>query len=214
MQQTVTLVRHGETAWSASGRHTGRTDIPLTAVGERRATALHDRLAGQTFDRVFASPLQRAARTCALAGFGDRAVTDPDVIEWDYGDYEGHTTHEILAQRPGWLDLPRRLPTWGGGCGCRGARRSRHRPAARRRRPRDHLLERPCAARADCPLARSARLGRPAFPARHGERQRARLRTRRPSRAGRPAVERGLSRDGGSIGARDARRWLDRRRTG
>ena len=103
MQQTVTLVRHGETAWSASGRHTGRTDIPLTAVGERRATALRERLAGQTFDRVFASPLQRAARTCALAGFGDRAVTDPDLLEWDYGDYEGHTTHEILAQRPGWL---------------------------------------------------------------------------------------------------------------
>ncbi len=103
MPQTVTLVRHGETAWSASGRHTGRTDIPLTAVGERTATALHDRLAGQTFDRVFTSPLQRAARTCALAGFGDRAVVDPDLLEWDYGDFEGKTTREILAERPGWL---------------------------------------------------------------------------------------------------------------
>ena len=103
MPQTVTLVRHGETAWSASGRHTGRTDIPLTAVGERKAAALHGRLAGQRFDRVFTSPLQRAARTCALAGFGDRAVTDSDLLEWDYGDYEGHTTHEILAERPGWL---------------------------------------------------------------------------------------------------------------
>ncbi len=103
MPQTVTLVRHGETAWSASGKHTGRTDIPLTAVGERKAAALHDRLAGQRFDRVFTSPLQRAARTCALAGFGDRAVTDSDLLEWDYGDYEGHTTHEILAERPGWL---------------------------------------------------------------------------------------------------------------
>ena len=103
MQQTVTLVRHGETAWSASGKHTGRTDIPLSETGERKATALHERLAGQTFDRVFTSPLQRAARTCALAGFGDRAVTDPDLLEWNYGDYEGHTTREILAKRPGWL---------------------------------------------------------------------------------------------------------------
>jgi broad specificity phosphatase PhoE len=103
MPQTVTLVRHGETAWSASGKHTGRTDIPLSETGERKATALHECLAGQTFDRVFTSPLQRAARTCALAGFGDRAVTDPDLLEWNYGDYEGHTTREILAKRPGWL---------------------------------------------------------------------------------------------------------------
>jgi len=103
MPATVTLVRHGETAWSAAGRHTGRTDIPLTEEGERKAARIAERLAGQTFDRVFTSPLQRAARTCALAGFGDRAVVDPDLVEWDYGDYEGRTSHEILAQRPGWL---------------------------------------------------------------------------------------------------------------
>jgi broad specificity phosphatase PhoE len=103
MLGTVTLVRHGETAWSASGRHTGRTDIPLTEEGERKARRLHDRLAGQTFDRVFTSPLQRAARTCALAGFGDVAKVDPDLVEWDYGDYEGRRTSEILAERPGWL---------------------------------------------------------------------------------------------------------------
>ena len=103
MPAVVTLVRHGETAWSAAGRHTGRTDIPLTEEGERKATALHDRLAGQSFDRVFTSPLQRAARTCALAGFGDRAVADPDLLEWDYGDYEGRTSREIQAARPGWL---------------------------------------------------------------------------------------------------------------
>ena len=103
MAQTVTLARHGETAWSAAGRHTGRTDVPLSEDGERKARALRDRLAGQTFDRVFTSPLQRAARTCALAGFGDRAVVDDDLLEWDYGDYEGRTTHEILADRPGWL---------------------------------------------------------------------------------------------------------------
>ena len=103
MPATVTLVRHGETEWSAAGRHTGRTDIPLTAEGERKAAQLAGRLAGQSFDRVFTSPLQRAARTCALAGFGDRAVVDPDLLEWDYGDYEGQTSREILADRPGWL---------------------------------------------------------------------------------------------------------------
>ena len=103
MLPCVTLVRHGETAWSASGQHTGRTDIPLTEEGERKARALRDRLAGVTFDRVFTSPLQRAARTCALAGFGAAAKVDPDLLEWDYGDYEGRKSSEILADRPGWL---------------------------------------------------------------------------------------------------------------
>jgi broad specificity phosphatase PhoE len=103
MLPSVTLVRHGETAWSASGQHTGRTDIPLTEEGERKARALRDRLAGVSFDRVFTSPLQRAARTCALAGFGAAAKVDPDVLEWDYGDYEGRKSSEILAERPGWL---------------------------------------------------------------------------------------------------------------
>ncbi len=103
MPPTVTLVRHGETAWSAAGKHTGRTDIPLSEEGERKAMRLRERLAGRTFDRVFSSPLQRAARTSALAGFGDRAVIDPDLLEWDYGDYEGRTSHEIEADRPGWL---------------------------------------------------------------------------------------------------------------
>ena len=103
MLPCVTLVRHGETAWSASGKHTGRTDIPLTEEGERKARALRERLKGVTFDRVFTSPLQRAARTCALAGFGEVAKVDPDLLEWDYGDYEGRKTSEILAERPGWL---------------------------------------------------------------------------------------------------------------
>ncbi len=102
MPPSVTLVRHGETAWSAAGRHTGRTDIPLTEEGERKAAHLRERLAGRAYDRVFASPLQRAAKTCALAGFGDRAVLDPDLLEWDYGDYEGRTSREIQAERPGW----------------------------------------------------------------------------------------------------------------
>jgi broad specificity phosphatase PhoE len=103
MLPSVTLIRHGETEWSASGQHTGRTDIPLTDEGERKACALQGRLNGKTFDRVFTSPLQRAARTCALAGFGDRAKLDPDLLEWDYGDYEGRKSSEILQSRPGWL---------------------------------------------------------------------------------------------------------------
>ena len=103
MSPIVVLIRHGETSWSASGKHTGRIDIPLTEEGERKAARLRERLAAWTFDRVFTSPLQRAARTCALAGFGDRAVIDPDLLEWDYGDYEGRTSREITTERPGWL---------------------------------------------------------------------------------------------------------------
>jgi broad specificity phosphatase PhoE len=103
MPPCVYLVRHGETAWSASGKHTGRTDIPLTEEGERKARELRERPKSVTFDRVFTSPLQRAARTCALAGFGEAAKLDPDLLEWDYGDYEGRKTSEILVDRPGWL---------------------------------------------------------------------------------------------------------------
>ncbi|HEX9168865.1 MAG TPA: histidine phosphatase family protein [Roseiarcus sp.] len=102
MLPCVTLVRHGETEWSASGQHTGRTDIPLTEVGERKARGLQERLKGVAFDRVFTSPLQRARRTCELAGFGERAKVDPDLLEWNYGDYEGRKTTEIHAERPGW----------------------------------------------------------------------------------------------------------------
>ena len=102
MLPRVTLVRHGETEWSASGQHTGRTDIPLTKEGERKAQRLQERLKGITFDRVFTSPLQRARRTCELAGFGNAAKLDPDLLEWNYGDYEGRKSSEILADRPGW----------------------------------------------------------------------------------------------------------------
>lgn len=98
----VYLARHGETAWSLTGQHTGLNDLPLTERGERNARRLGDRLAGLSFARVFASPLQRARRTCELAGFGSVAIVDPDLVEWNYGDYEGRTTAEILAQRPDW----------------------------------------------------------------------------------------------------------------
>jgi len=98
----IYLARHGETAWSLSGQHTGRTDLPLTEGGERNARALGVRLRGLVFAKVFTSPLQRAAHTCDLAGFGSAAERDPDLMEWDYGHYEGRRTTEILAERPDW----------------------------------------------------------------------------------------------------------------
>ncbi len=98
----VYIARHGETAWSLSGQHTGLTDLPLTSNGERNARRLGERLKGATFDKVFTSPLQRAARTCELAGFGNVAETDPDLVEWNYGQYEGLRSAEILAKRPDW----------------------------------------------------------------------------------------------------------------
>jgi len=98
----VYLARHGDTAWTQSGQHTGRTDIPLTANGELNARRLGERLKGLSFAKVFTSPLQRAKRTCELAGFGSVAATDPDLTEWNYGEYEGLRSAEILAKRPGW----------------------------------------------------------------------------------------------------------------
>jgi probable phosphoglycerate mutase len=99
---TIYLARHGETAWSLSGQHTSITDLPLTERGERNASRLGERLEGLTFAKVLTSPLQRAMRTCALAGFGREAEIDPDLVEWNYGDYEGRLTDEIRAERPGW----------------------------------------------------------------------------------------------------------------
>ena len=99
---TVYIARHGETEWSLNGRHTGRTDLPLTEQGRRNALQLGARLRGLQFAHVFTSPLQRAAETCRLAGFGDLAVMDPDLVEWNYGDYEGLRSAEIHARRPDW----------------------------------------------------------------------------------------------------------------
>lgn len=96
------LARHGETVWSREGRHTGRTDLPLTKQGERNAERLGERLAGLDFVKVLTSPLQRAKRTCELAGFGAVAEVDPDLVEWNYGDYEGIRTAEIRKKRPDW----------------------------------------------------------------------------------------------------------------
>ena len=98
----VYLARHGETAWTATGQHTGLTDMPLTERGESNARRLGERLHGITFAKVFTSPLRRALRTCELAGFGSAAETDLDLVEWDYGEYEGRRIVDILRERPAW----------------------------------------------------------------------------------------------------------------
>ncbi len=98
----IYLARHGETAWSISGQHTGLTDLPLTDRGERNATRLGDRLMGMSFAKVFTSPLQRASLTCKLAGFGTSAEVDPDLVEWNYGNFEGLKTSEIYADHSNW----------------------------------------------------------------------------------------------------------------
>jgi len=108
-EQRVVTVRHAETEWSLSGRHTGRTDVPLTERGRAIAAQLPQRLAGWTFARVLCSPLSRARETCELAGLGDQAELRDDLMEWDYGDYEGLTTPQIRERRPDW-DL------WRDGC--------------------------------------------------------------------------------------------------
>ena len=96
------LIRHGETEWSKSGQHTGRTDIPLTAIGEQQGQALGRHLAGRQFALVLTSPLSRARETCRLAGFGAVAEVSDDLLEWDYGIYEGRTTAAVRAEQPGW----------------------------------------------------------------------------------------------------------------
>ena len=101
-EHRIWLVRHGETEWSKSGQHTGRTDIPLTAMGERQGQALGRTLAGRQFALVLTSPLARARETCRLAGLASAAQPSDDLLEWDYGLYEGRTTAEVRAEQPGW----------------------------------------------------------------------------------------------------------------
>ena len=102
MADDVWLARHGETEWARLGRHTGRTDVPLTDTGRAQAAALGRRLAGRPFSLVLTSPLSRATETTAVAGFGDVAVADADLREWDYGDLEGRLTEDIREDHPGW----------------------------------------------------------------------------------------------------------------
>jgi len=105
----LVLIRHGETEWSRDGRHTGSTDIPLTDEGRREAELVGSWLAGRDFARVLTSPLSRALETCRLAGFGDRAEPREELLEWDYGEYEGLTTPQIRERRPDWY-------LWRDGC--------------------------------------------------------------------------------------------------
>jgi probable phosphoglycerate mutase len=105
----LVLVRHGETEWSRTGKHTGRTDVPLTDEGRRQAELLAVSLAGRRFQRVLTSPLGRAAETCRLAGFEDAAEAREELVEWDYGEYEGLTTPDIRRERPDWV-------LWRDGC--------------------------------------------------------------------------------------------------
>lgn len=109
MADRIFIARHGETEWSANGRHTGRTDLPLTSAGRKQAERLRDELAGHTFALVLCSPLLRARETCELAGFADVAELCDGLHEWDYGRYEGLTTPEIKAENPDWV-------LWRDGC--------------------------------------------------------------------------------------------------
>jgi broad specificity phosphatase PhoE len=102
MAGNLWLIRHGETEWSLTGAHTGRTDLPLTLKGEEQAKALRAQLEGHHFSMVLTSPAQRARRTCELAGLGGAAIVEPNLAEWDYGAYEGRTTEEIHRARPDW----------------------------------------------------------------------------------------------------------------
>jgi broad specificity phosphatase PhoE len=102
MRVNVWLVRHGETEWSESGQHTGRTDLPLTPEGEKHAREMSKFLSGRDFALVLSSPMRRALETCRLMGYGDAAIIDPNLREWDYGEYEGLTTAQIQSTRPGW----------------------------------------------------------------------------------------------------------------
>ena len=181
------LVRHGETEWSRTGKHTSTTDLPLTEEGVRVAATLRDRLAGVAFDLVLTSPRQRARRTAELAGFPDAEVDD-DLAEWDYGDYEGITTPEIRETVPGWTVWSHPSPRGEtAGAGLRAAR-PRRRPGPGAGWPVRWLRARARAACAHRTLAGAAGRGGPALPARHLDRLGARPTSarRRSSSAGTP----------------------------
>ena len=186
----VFAIRHGETAWSLSGQHTGTTDIPLTDNGRRLAERMRPVLAKESFALVLCSPMQRARETCELAGLGDAAVIESDLAEWNYGEYEGITTAQIQEKRPGWLIFRD---------GCPGgespeqvaARADRVIARAHRLRRRGAVCPRACAARARRSLGRAARERRAASPARYGDPVRPRLLS---GRTGCEGVDRALRR--------------------
>ena len=165
----IYLARHGETAWSLSGQHTGLTDLPLTERGQRNARSLGERLKGLTFAKVFTSPLQRARRTCELAGFGTAVEVDHDLLEWNYGQYEGRRTAEIHAERPDWQLFRDGCPGGESPDQVGATGRLRPEPCAHGRWGRAGFLERPFPAGSRRPLAGAGTCGRPVLPAEHGE---------------------------------------------
>ena len=178
----VFVIRHGETAWSLSGQHTGTTDIPLTDNGRRLAERMRPVLARNVFGLVLCSPMQRARETCELAGFGDKAVIDSDLVEWNYGEYEGLTPKQIQEVAPGWLIFRDGCP--GGEAPEQvGARVDR---VIARSRAVDGDVAAVCAwtrpARARGALDRAARGRRPAFSAGYGHPMCPRLLPRDPRR--------------------------------
>ena len=189
----IYLARHGETAWTISRQHTGRTDLPLTARGEDNAWGLHDRLRGLAFDRVFVSPLRRARQTCLLAGFAEPAICVADLTEWDYGDYEGLTTAQIRRERPGWSLFRDGCPG-GESVAAVGARADR---IIKRLRldagPRPDLRPRPFLPRAGRALGGAAAGRRQSLRARNGRAVYPGLRARAAG-SGHPPLERRSSR--------------------
>ena len=185
----VYLARHGETAWTISRQHTGRTDIPLTEQGERNARSLGDRLRGMTFAKVLVSPMQRARRTCELAGFrrpsGGRRRSQRVGLRRLRGAHDGRDPRPVAGLGP----LPRRLPRGRVGQGSRRPRRRRDRPAARRRGPDHPVRSQPLLPGPRGALAGVAHRGRPVLPDVHGVAQRPGLRAY-PRRAGHQPLER------------------------
>ena len=172
------LVRHGDTAWTDSHRHTGRTDLPLNECGEAHARQLGERLRGYSFVRVFTSPLHRATKTCELAGFGSVAEVDSDLIEWDYGSFEGALTGDVLKRPPRLGSVSRRLPRRRDAPRRRRSGRPVHRPSPRHDGRRSGNFQRPHHPHARGPLERAAagRGTRVLLPPR--QRGRARIRAR------------------------------------
>lgn len=166
----IYLVRHGETAWTLSGRHRGLTDLPLTGAGGRNARGLGKRLPGSDFAKVLTSPLQRATRTCELAGFGAFAEIDRDLIEWNYGDYEGRRTADIQKDRADW-QLFRWMSGRGIAKGCQRAGGPRCETRTRGQRRRVVVFQRAFFAGIRRSLARARCCSRPILSPQHSERE-------------------------------------------